>query len=524
MSGTEGNAARRWLEWVSLGWRFAVVATLTVTLVVGASTFLRQYRDLERDGQERARVLDEFMGSLVADVEAAPDLPTVQARLDRFYRQAFRHSRSSVRLDLVDGEGQVVASTDPEAVLSFGHPAASSQPYAYLPVYSRVLGASGGTLAVSIDAPSFAVEVRRQWRTWFLEMLLLVVTMAGSLVVANHFLITRPLNRLQAGVRQMGQGYLGVLKNVRGAPEWRFLGREIWRLGTDLEQTVRRLVEAQRQALNVPAIEAPARPPPSTVQTATDAALLEAAGTGEADEPPDVQRARSYLQDELRLLETQDPGDPEVVAHAQVAWDRDVMLAERLGDLPLRTRLDDAALRVLDPEAYDRVHRYLASVTDSPPAWLGLREAEIRRALDEAGIPLVEVQRRAKHLAGIWRKMQALDIEADQVQDLFGFRVIVPQVPDCYRSLDVLHRRFEPQLLSFKDYIARPKPNGYRSLHTHLRASDGRVFEVQIRTSEMHLQADGPDGNAAHWRYKTGGRGKGAAGADRGMLARLREL
>ena len=532
------TAVRRFLDRLPLVARVTLVTAITVTSVVGAFSLIQLYRSIDNDRGDRRRLLDEFMGSLVGDIESSADLATAQSRIDRFSEQVLNRTRSTVRLDLVDGLGELVASSDPEVLLQFDPVPSTAVPYALLPVFSSVLGPTGGSLAVWIDAPSLADEVKRRWRSWFVEMALLVLSVVGSLVVANHFLVARPLNRLQEGVRQMGHGYLGVLRDVEGAPEWRFLGHEIWRLGSDLEQTVRRLVDAQRRALHVPPpdglacalprrdeIVGPAGAVPF-VASAVEAARAPGAQAGvdpAASGESDAVMARTYLAYKLRLLESQNPDDPEVVEHARVTWEQDVLMAERMGDLGLRSRLDDAALRVLNHDAWDRVSKYLSSITDSPPAWLGLREAEIRDALGAAEVSIVDVQRRAKHVAGIWRKMQALDIGADQVQDVFGFRIIVPGTGDCYRALEALHRRFEPQLLSFKDYIARPKPNGYQSLHTHLRASEGPVFEVQIRTPEMHELAEGSDGDAAHWRYKKAGRGATRAMADagRGLLGRL---
>jgi len=520
----------RFLERISLGWRFVIGTALTVSLVLGAYTFFQMYRTIERDRDSRRHLLDQFLGSLVEDVQGSRDLATAQARIDRFSQQVLNPMRSSIRLDLVDHADHVVASSDPMVLLRFGEVPENGVPYVHLPVFTPALGGEPGTLAVWIDAPSIAEEVRQRWRGWFTEMALLVATIVASLVIANHVLVTRPLHRLQEGVRQMGHGYLGVLKNVRGAPEWRFLGHEIWRLGSDLEQTVRRLVEAQRRAMYVPGPEGPSCVLPAATPEVVSSGPAETPVPPVPQPPPvpsDAARAgddyvRRYLADKLRLLETQDPDDPEVQEHARVAWEQDVGMAERLGDMNLRSRLDNAALRVLNREAWDRLSRHFASMTDSPPAWLSLRESEIRAALQEANVTVLDLQRRAKHVAGIWRKMQALDIEADQVQDVFGFRVIVPGTEDCYRALEALHRHFEPQLLSFKDYIARPKANGYRSLHTHVRAVDGPVFEVQIRTAQMHVEADGPDGDAAHWRYKRTGRGRPAVPAiGRGLLGRL---
>ena len=110
------------------------------------------------------------------------------------------------------------------------------------------------------------------------------------------------------------------------------------------------------------------------------------------------------------------------------------------------------------------------------------------------------LQYRVKHPAGIWKKTLSKGLAIDQVHDIVAFRIIVRDEQDCYRALKAIHERFEPLLLRFKDYIAQPKENGYRSLHTCVRSPDGLVFESQIRTLAMHEQADG--GDAAHWRYK----------------------
>jgi (p)ppGpp synthase/HD superfamily hydrolase len=208
-----------------------------------------------------------------------------------------------------------------------------------------------------------------------------------------------------------------------------------------------------------------------------------------------------YLTDQCGVLETQNPEDPQVRALAREAWGRGAVEAERLGNTRLRNRLEDAALRVLDAAAFERVSRGVAALTESHTDWLDSRESEIRAALREAGVPWVELQRRTKHVAGIWRKMQSKDLALEQVQDIFGFRVLVGDETDCYRTLEALHRRYRPHLLRFKDYIATPKANGYQSLHTSVRAEDGVELEIQVRTVEMHARAG--NGVAAHWVYKS---------------------
>ena len=114
-----------------------------------------------------------------------------------------------------------------------------------------------------------------------------------------------------------------------------------------------------------------------------------------------------------------------------------------------------------------------------------------------------EVQGRPKHLYSIWKKMQGKGLSLEKVFDLRALRVIVPTVDDCYAVLARLHEIHQPVDGEFDDYIARPKPNGYQSLHTVVRAPDGQTMEVQIRTRAMHEHAE--HGVAAHWAYKEAG-------------------
>ncbi|MGZ6971147.1 MAG: GTP pyrophosphokinase, partial [Thermoanaerobaculia bacterium] len=191
-------------------------------------------------------------------------------------------------------------------------------------------------------------------------------------------------------------------------------------------------------------------------------------------------------------------------------WERDVLEAERLGDSGLKSRLEDAAFQILEPEAFEEITRRLAKLPAAKKNWLKKRESEIRKALAEAGVRHKALQYRVKHPAGIWRKKLSKGLTLDQIHDVIAFRIIVRDEQDCYLALKAVHEQFEPLLLRFKDYIAQPKENGYRSLHTCIKSPDGLVFEIQIRTLAMHAQAEG--GGAAHWNYKaaSGWSGSGA--------------
>jgi GTP pyrophosphokinase len=177
-------------------------------------------------------------------------------------------------------------------------------------------------------------------------------------------------------------------------------------------------------------------------------------------------------------------------------------LANRLGIWQIKWELEDLAFRFLQPEDYLRVARGLDETRVERE-----HEVETFRRLLEADLAAqglrAEVQGRPKHLYSIWKKMQAKQVALDRVMDLSALRVIVADVDACYAVLARVHERWRAMAGEFDDYIARPKPNGYQSLHTVIRSDEGRAVEIQIRTRAMHEHAE--FGVAAHWAYKEGG-------------------
>ncbi|CAG1002022.1 partial GTP pyrophosphokinase, partial [Gammaproteobacteria bacterium] len=315
-----------------------------------------------------------------------------------------------------------------------------------------------------------------------------------SLYLAYVLLIERPLRRLLEGVKQMEQGYWSGLEIPRGAWEMRWLAYRFRNLGTQLEETVRRLVEAERRTIVGLRATGASGPPARTVGEGVPA------GGSMQEEAFRKRILRRYLVARCRFLETRSSSDAAARAVAHEVWERDVHEAQRLGESALKSRLEDAAFRILEPDAYDDVGRRAAGLTSSRRKWLRDREAELKAALAEAGVKPRALQHRVKHLAGIWRKMKSKGLAIEQIHDIFAFRILLETEEECYLALSALHHRFEPLLLRFKDYIAEPKENGYQSLHTCIRAPGGLVYEVQIRTVAMHEAAEG--GGAAHWKYK----------------------
>lgn len=183
-------------------------------------------------------------------------------------------------------------------------------------------------------------------------------------------------------------------------------------------------------------------------------------------------------------------------------------LANRLGIWQVKWEIEDLAFRFLDAEAY----KHIARLLDEKRTEREQRVEQIRQRMAEelAAVDIrAEVQGRPKHIYSIWKKMQGKGLDFAQVFDVRALRVIVDDVPQCYAALSRVHERWRPVAGEYDDYIARPKPNGYQSLHTVVLDDDGKPVEVQIRTRAMHEHAE--FGVAAHWAYKEAG-ARGYAG------------
>lgn len=177
-------------------------------------------------------------------------------------------------------------------------------------------------------------------------------------------------------------------------------------------------------------------------------------------------------------------------------------IAHRLGLGQIKWELEDLAFRHLEPDIYKRIAQLLDERRTEREAYLQRVRTTLESALAEAGIK-ARVYGRPKHIYSIWGKMQRKKLSFDGLFDVRALRVEVETLQDCYAALSVAHSLFTPIEAEYDDYIARPKENGYQSLHTAVHALDGKVVEIQIRTHAMHQQAE--LGVAAHWRYKEGG-------------------
>jgi len=233
----------------------------------------------------------------------------------------------------------------------------------------------------------------------------------------------------------------------------------------------------------------------------------------------DVRVVLIKLADRLHNMRTLYHLDPEQQRRiARETQDIYAPLANRLGIWQVKWELEDLSLRYLEPEAYQELVRLLAEKREDREAYIARVIATLDTELKKTGIK-AKVSGRPKHINSIWRKMQRKQLDFDQIFDMRAVRILVHEVKDCYAALGIVHGLWRHIPKEFDDYIANPKENLYRSLHTAVVGPEGHNLEIQIRTEEMHRHAE--LGVAAHWRYKEGGGGD--AGYEE-KIAWLRQL
>ena len=200
-------------------------------------------------------------------------------------------------------------------------------------------------------------------------------------------------------------------------------------------------------------------------------------------------------------------------------------LANRLGIWQIKWELEDLSFRFTEPDTYHQVAQWLDEKRTEREIYIASACASITNGLKEQGIE-AKVYGRPKHIYSIVKKMRDKDIGFEKVLDIRAFRILVDSVPNCYAALSWAHSQYAPMVEEFNDYIARPKSNGYQSLHTVVRDARQKAIEIQIRTQSMHDHAE--HGVAAHWAYKEAGKkgysGVSATGAYDAKIAVLRQL
>ena len=211
------------------------------------------------------------------------------------------------------------------------------------------------------------------------------------------------------------------------------------------------------------------------------------------------------LADRLHNMRTLEFMPPEKrLRIAQETRDLYAPLAHRFGLAAMKAELEDLAFKFLEPEEYRNLAKLIVQKRKERESLIEEMAQPLRARLAESGIKVYEASGRPKHLWSIFKKMQKRDKPYEEIYDLLAIRVLVENVQECYHALGVIHGEWTPLQERIKDYIASPKSNGYQSLHTTIFGPRQTLFEIQIRTRDMHRTAD--FGIAAHWRYKEGGK------------------
>ena len=266
-------------------------------------------------------------------------------------------------------------------------------------------------------------------------------------------------------------------------------------------------------------IHALSSPPPSA-PLAEQAAQLEALRKMLLSMVQDIRvvlvKLAAHTQELRYLARTGDAG----VRRATARYTHDIFapLANRLGVWQLKWEMEDLAFRILEPDTYKGLARQLDEKRGGRERYIEAVIAQLKGELNRSGI-VAEVTGRPKHIFSIYRKMSSKDIDFESLYDVRAVRILTQDIAGCYAALGLVHNLWTPIPGEFDDYIAKPKSNQYRSLHTAVVGPEDKALEVQIRTHEMHQYSE--FGVAAHWRYKEGAR------ADRGYdqkIAWLRQV
>jgi hypothetical protein len=471
---------------MSLGWRLAIFTGLIISVVMGGVTVFQRQHEIRMERHAREALLKESLAPLVYRLTGIESEEALREEFMAFCHAFVQAGYPAHQMELRGADGKVVMSTLSQSATERDELFEVS-----VPIVSPAVNTHQGTLILWEDASEYNAAVSRQWRSWSLHMVLTLLPTLLFVTLAIRFVVTRPLERLLDRVRKMEMGYWEQMPFDEGPWEIRWLGLRFRNLGIELKKTVEELMKAERRASScsrsmkgLPEGQSPR--------------IENAVASGSMD--VEHKTSHEQLWQEYQRLTSMSAHDPETLELAKRIWASDAKKAGLEGEMTLKAALEDESLRILQPGVFLELEDSLADLKVSLADWVKQREADLLRVLNQERIPYVSVSHRVKHVAGIWRKMNSKGLTLDEVDDIYAFRIVVPTESDCYWTLGVIHYTFQPVVGRFNDYIAKPKSNGYQSIHTCVRTATGPVFEIQIRSVTMHRNAE--RGSAAHWLYK----------------------
>jgi ppGpp synthetase/RelA/SpoT-type nucleotidyltranferase len=475
---------------LSLGLLLTISTLFIVSLVMGVVTYFQHSVELSNQYKIHENLLRESLSPLAAKIEKARTIEEIEHDVQQFHLSFSNRGYPSHDVILLGESNDVITTTRTVNALPEDEYAFKST----VPISLQLPGHEQATLVVLKNVTEYKSSIKRQWIFWFIHMAITLATIFLFLYPAIYFLVTKPVKNLVKGVQKMEMGYWGKVPVRSGAWEIRWLAWRFENMISEIRKAIAHLIEAERKAqrlIQLSNIKINNNDPPQLAMLTTSY-------------PKD--HTSPIYQDLLRKckkLESSSPDDPEATNLANRAWQEDSITANRLGFWEIKSRLEDGALKVLEPEAFNILNNQLTEMKEFLQVWAEKQGEELCNALKEKMIPCVRIFHRVKHTAGVWSKMQDKGLTLDEIHDLYAFRVLVPTETDCYAALGVLHQAFKPVVGRFKDYVAHPKQNGYQSLHTCVKPVEGPAFEIQIRSVAMHQHSE--NGIAAHWVYKKNG-------------------
>jgi len=214
----------------------------------------------------------------------------------------------------------------------------------------------------------------------------------------------------------------------------------------------------------------------------------------------DIRAALIKLADRMHNMETLEYMDnAQKKEKALETMDIYAPIADRLGMGEMKGRLEDLAFPYLFPKDYERVQNLIKEKHDKRQEYLKKVTAVLKETMEKEKIKIIDIHSRPKHLFSLYKKLLRYNWDITKVYDLVAVRIIVESIKDCYEALGIIHKHWRPLPGYIKDFIAVPKLNGYKSLHTTVFCLEGKILEIQIRTPLMHKEAE--FGIAAHWAY-----------------------
>ncbi|WP_084609646.1 hypothetical protein [Sedimenticola selenatireducens] len=472
---------------VSLGWRLALLMVLIVSFVMGGISISQQLFELKKNREMHQELLKISLTPLAVRLEEAVNMVDVEREINKFHSAYARKGYPAHEVVLRDETGEKIVSTLGSEIVDDD----AGYIRAEIPIASPLFEEGQGTLVVLKSIVEYNDALRRSWLLWAAHFGATVSVTFLFIIIAIYFQVTKPINRLVRGVRKMEKGYGKPVYLDTGAWEIRLLA---WRFGSmvqEMQITMTHLLEAEQKARTM------------MIKMEDSSLEIDQEQKLETAKPDFGQTESPEYRALLTVCERLEHESPDYFGAAKIGreiWQKEALEANRLGFHNLRARLEDTALRLMEPDAYRTLDDSIRKMKAAWQEWAEQYRDVLYHLLEEKAIPCADVLFRVKHTAGVWAKMQSKGITLDEIHDLFAFRIVVPTEADCYAALGVIHHSCKPIISRFKDYIARPKANGYRSLHTCIITNDGPIIEVQIRSVTMDYQAE--RGDAAHWLYK----------------------